>query len=791
MIDISTNVARFALAATVFALFTCGFASAQDTTGAGSVTGRVTVDGRPYASVTVCVVSVGRCVVSDASGAFRIADVRAGDYRLEVTPPGQPSILSDLIDVHAGLTRQVEIAMPLLDTVRESVTVTAAALEAPAEVKTSVFLASAANVFKSAGALQDVSRYVQSLPGVVVGSNDFRNDIIVRGGSPLENLFIVDNVEIPNINSFANFASAGGTVSLLDAGVLRDVTFLTGGYPASYVNRASSVLQVAQREGDRERFRGRATVGFAGSGAILEGPLLHGRGSWIVSARRSFLDLFTNDIGFGGVPVLYSVNAKAVVDLGSRDRVWVVNISGIDRIRLGRTDDTEPDEEVFNLDIRYRGRRSATGVNWQRVFTHGVGLLGVTHSYASVGSTVKDLVRNGVPSANVSVDDVIAQSPTVYAEASGEGESTVRYDLTRALGRLGMLQAGGTLKVFRLRYQVDSPFGADSPYAASGEAYPIALRLRSTTTQTGAYAQLTSAPTRRVNTTVGVRFDRYSYLSATRLSPRASARLALTQRLSATAAFGRYAQQPPFLFVAAFAENRALSPLRATHWVGGLSYAASPTVRVGVEVYRKTYGDYPVSRDVPSLSLANIGDTFNVREVLFPLVSEGRGVAQGIELSAERLDTGTWWGQANLALARARHAGRDGVLRNGSFDYPVVFNVTGGKRLNAKWEIGGRVTVLGGRPYTPFDQALSFAQRRGVYDLQQVNAVRAPTYTRIDVRVDRRFTFRASELLVFAGVQNVTNRQNFGGTTWNRQANVEERNDQLGAFPLVGLEWRF
>ena len=72
-----------------------------------------------------------------------------------------------------------------------------------------------------AGALQDVARYVQTLPGVSIGSNDFRNDIIVRGGSPLENLFIVDNIEIPNINAFANFASAGGTVSLLDAELIK------------------------------------------------------------------------------------------------------------------------------------------------------------------------------------------------------------------------------------------------------------------------------------------------------------------------------------------------------------------------------------------------------------------------------------------------------------------------------------------------------------------------------------------------------------------------------------------
>ena len=130
-------------------------------------------------------------------------------------------------------------------------TVTAPAFPPPEAVRNSAFLLNPRSVLKSAGALQDVSRYVQSLPGVVIGTNDFRNDIIVRGGSPLENLFVVDNVEIPNINTFANFASAGGTVSILDAELLQDLTFLTGGFPAPYTNRTSSVLQITQREGSR------------------------------------------------------------------------------------------------------------------------------------------------------------------------------------------------------------------------------------------------------------------------------------------------------------------------------------------------------------------------------------------------------------------------------------------------------------------------------------------------------------------------------------------------------------
>ena len=138
-------------------------------------------------------------------------------------------------------------------------------------------------------------------------------------------------------------------MSILDAELLEDITFLSGGYPSPYINRTSSVLQVTQREGNREEFQGAATVGFAGAGAILEGPIGAGQGSWVVSARRSFLDLFTSDLGFGGVPVLYTLNAKAVYDLGARDRVWLVNVTGVDRIRLGLTEDSPGDRRGVEL----------------------------------------------------------------------------------------------------------------------------------------------------------------------------------------------------------------------------------------------------------------------------------------------------------------------------------------------------------------------------------------------------------------------------------------------------------
>jgi hypothetical protein len=267
----------------------------------------------------------------------------------------------------------------------------------------------------------------------------------------------------------------------------------------------------------------------------------------------------------------------------------------------------------------------------------------------------------------------------------------------------------------------------------------------------------------------------------------------MTPRVSLTASAGRYFQQPFFLILTALPENRALRPFRADHVVAGLSWIAGDRTRVTVEAYRKRYADYPVSTQVGALSLANIGDTFAVRDVLFPMESAGTGRAAGIEVFAERKAApgARWYGQANVAISRARYSGRDGVLRPGSFDYPVVFNLTGTYRVGDRWDLSTRVAYLAGRPFTPFDEVRSTAQRRAIYDVTRVNTERGPAYVRLDVRVDRTFIVAGRPFVLFAGAQNVTDRRNVAGYGWDRRQNVSKTNTQQGLFPIVGLEWRF
>jgi outer membrane receptor protein involved in Fe transport len=422
-----------------------------------------------------------------------------------------------------------------------------------------------------------------------------------------------------------------------------------------------------------------------------------------------------------------------------------------------------------------------------------VGLFGVTYGRAAVQQRVRDLIRDGNPPPGTPVSEQIANASEVFREFSSESDLTVKYDLTLNAASVGKLQLGGFVRRTVTDYDAASPFGNEGPFFVEAETNPFAIDERRATVNAGAYAQASRRIATRFGVTAGLRADRYGYLPVVKVSPRVGASVDLTPELSLRLSGGRFYQQPFLAFVTVFPENRSLEPFYADHIVGGVSLTRGRSVRMMLEGYGKRYGRYPVSRDVVQLSLANVGDTFAVRDILFPMISEGTGTAYGIELFAERKPEpgAKWYGQGNLAFSRSRYAGFDAVQRPASYDYPVVANATANYRFNERWEIGTRVSYLAGRPYTPIDEALSSAGRRPIYDLARVNDARSPDYFRLDLRVDRRWLVNGMPLSVYAGAQNITNRKNISGFSWDRRNGGVRQLEQLGIFPIVGLEWQF
>jgi len=231
--------------------------------------------------------------------------------------------------------------------------------------------------------------------------------------------------------------------------------------------------------------------------------------------------------------------------------------------------------------------------------------------------------------------------------------------------------------------------------------------------------------------------------------------------------------------------------------VGGIAFQPRADLRMSVEGYYKAYSRYPVSADDPRLSLANLGDDFGFVGA-FPLEGTGKGRAYGLEAFAQRKLTARLYGIAAYTLGWSEFAAKDGVFRPASWDVRHSLSLTGGYRIGNKWEFASKWRVLSGRPWTPFDFAaseISYAvNRNGVPDLDQLNTLRTPTYSRMDVRIDRRFFFQRWNAVVYLDVQNVFNQTNLFGYRYTEDPEVPSRLrpvDNVGLLPIFGftVEW--
>ena len=289
------------------------------TTLVGAVSGTV-IDRSSRQAISdaqVMVIGTTLSAITDAAGRFSITSVPVGTRSLRIVRIGyKPAIASDLL-VNPGRPTQTAVALesapPQLSNVR--VVGGATTSDAPRAMPNSRIAMSYEEIRRSPGAVGDVSRLVQAMPGVLTG-NDTRNDIVSRGGSPTENLMLIDGIEVPNINHFAGQGTTGGPIGMINNELVRDATFLAGGFGPKYGNRLSSVLDIALREGNADRWRSEFDMSTAGAGLIAEGPL-GTRATFIGSARQSYLDLLAPALGLTAVPY---TNQFSIQDRPARRR---------------------------------------------------------------------------------------------------------------------------------------------------------------------------------------------------------------------------------------------------------------------------------------------------------------------------------------------------------------------------------------------------------------------------------------------------------------------------------------
>jgi hypothetical protein len=625
----------------------------------------------------------------------------------------------------------------------------------------------------SAGTFGDISRFVQTLAGVV-NDNDQRNDFLVRGGNPTENLFVIDNIDVPSINQLALSDTTGGFVSMLDVEAVQQFDLHTDAYDERFDQRLSSVLEVSTRPSGPVTRHNTSEAGIAGVGGSITRPL-GSNGSYFFSVREGILQYLTNDIGMNGVPHYRNAFFRAEQRLDDRNTVWGISLTGIDSIQIhpsaGDPDETSP------FDIGYSGWRNTTGINWQHVFS--------SRAYGTAS------LAHAAQHQSVAENGQLQLGATIYNENTTDNISTLKYDFAfQPVSRL-TLTTGTSAAVDQLSYSVAQPIGLQNPYSTD----PAALDATAFTRQfapfsSAAYVQAAIRLPRNSTLVLGERGQQWALGGHAGATSKALFSVPIAGKLTHFG-FADYQQLPATLYLLSFNNIQSLKPIRCRQLTAGITLADNPRARLTFELYQKRYTDYPVATKYPQLSLANIADTFGQAFLMFPMTAQGTGIARGAELSLATHVTADLTLTGTLTYARDQYAGLDGILRSGNYDLPLQANFTGVWRMVHKLTFSWRYTVTSGVPYTPDNLPLSYAQNRDVYDLNQINAVRAPAYRRLDFRIEQTRRVGLGQMTWHAGLENALNNQNFYDQLWQPRIGGDAVQTQMPLFPDGGVKFVF
>ncbi len=743
---------------------------AADKSPSGVVKGKV-IDGAtktPLVGVSVVLLNSEKGVSTDADGVYRISGIPVGHYSMSVRSIGyEPLVRTDII-IKPGRTIFVDAELNQTLVEVSSITVTSGYFSQPEDQPTSAISFSSEEVRRSPGTAGDVSRILSGLPSIAK-VNDQLNSLAVRGGSPFENAFYLDNIEIPNINHYPLQGTTGGPIGLLNVDFIESVDFSAGGFPAAYGDRLSSVMELRFREGNREEFDGQIGVHFAGVDAIAEGPLLSGRGSWMFSARRSFLDLLVDAIGTGVAPKYSDYQGKIVYDVSQRSQLSLLGVVGVDLIEFDSAQSNEDGNPVFGVSD---GWESAYGINWRYRWGNG-------YSNTSLGYLATRY--GGAFSETSTGDELVWQSTT---EANLQLRNVNHYRLSES----SSLEFGFETK----RYLNDWDYRvAEYTNFLGGTSPPDTVVVSEESSTAGVFLSLSTRPAQRLSTTLGLRFDWSEGSHNYYLSPRFSFAYEFNERTSLTGASGIYYQ---FLSPALLAQDDVFRELRdpmATHYVLGVRHLLAPDTRLTVETYYKQYYHFPLDPSQPQLSIADEFGFGHFVGTFKRMEDRGSAYSAGLEVTVQKKLVEGIYGLVSGAYFRTRYRGLDEIWRDRLVDNQVLFSVEGGYKPSNKWEYSLRWVFAGGRPYTPLDTVKSRDWNRSIRDADRVNEERFSAYHSLNLRAERRFNFSGSNLIVYLSVWNAYNRENVADYYWNSSTHEPDVVYQWSTLPVLGMEYEF
>lgn len=746
---------------TAILLLFSSFVLAQKGTIRGRIYNSKTNEPLEFANIIIQGTNIGS--TSDLDGNYIFTGIDPGFKQLVVSLVGFQTTLSAEIQVQGNQTTFLDIPVNETTQVLNEFVVKRNLNAKKIESPLSVTNIGVQEIEKSAGVNRDVSKLIQTLPGVAV-TDPNRNDLIVRGGGPSENVFYLDGIEIPVINHFTTQGSSGGVVGIINPDFVQDISFYTGAYPANRTNALSSVMEIRQREGNKERVQGKLSIGASDAAFTLDGPIGE-KSNFIISARQSYLQLLFSVIGLPFLPTYNDFQVKYKIDFDKKNQLTLLGIGAIDdmTLNLGIKNPTEAQTYLLSYLPVYKQWNYTVGA----VYKH------FSDNHFDTWVLSRNMLRN----SSFKYKDNDESLGKISDYTSDEIENKFRFEQNYPGGNIKFSWgAGVTLSrytnatsrlvyfnnnVSNLNYSTDiNLFGYQAFAQASDDFLDERLKL-----------------------SLGVNFVGNNYNNnmsnpLNQLSPRISATYELTENINLNANIGRYAMRPAYTTLGykdiatgiLVNQNENLRYTISNQAIAGFEFQRGRQLRLTVEGFYKQYQYYPFSVS-DGLSTASKGTNFGqVGDE--EIVSTGKGRAYGVEFLLKIMEMNNLNITATYTLFRSEFTNDRDEYIPSTWDTNQLLNLIASYKLPKNWNIAGRWRFSGGAPYSPIDQNLSELKaawditNQPYIDYDNFNSLRLRPNHQLDIRIDKEFYFKKWLLNLYADVQNVYNYQAESTPIW-------------------------
>lgn len=712
----------------------------------------------PFANVIIWDTNIG--TVSDFEGNFIFTGLKPGFVEVRASSVGFKPFVSAEIRVTNAAATNLDIGMEETSIQIQQVTVKGSVFRQSEESPVSLQRIGISEIEKAPGANRDISKVIQSFPGVS-STPAYRNDIIVRGGGPNENRFYLDGVEIPTINHFSTQGASGGPIGIINVDFIREVNFYTGAFPADKGNTLSSIMDFRLIDGNAERLKVKGAVGASDLALTLDGPLSKNT-TFILSARRSYLQFLFNALGLPFLPTYNDFQYKVKTRINEKNEFTFIGLGALDQFKLntGLKNPTEDQQFILNT----------LPVNNQWSYTVGA----VYKHYRAKGYDTWVVSRSFLNNRAYKYNNNDQTSFKLLDYTSTEGENKIRYEHDKS-----------TESGFKLNYGVSGEYAqyTNKTYRLTSygdSVVPISYDRDLNFWKWGIFGQATKTILDdRLTLSLGIRTDANSYSSKMnnmidQLSPRFSASYMLTNRWSVNFNTGRYFELPPYTTLGYAASDGTLINkqngvryIQADHIVAGLEYRPNNDSKASIEGFYKNYRHYPYSL-TDSVAISSKGADYGTfgDEAVIPI---GEGRAYGMELlyrtknilgfNAIVAYTLVW---SEFKKADKNFVNTDTYIPT-AWDNRNIITITATREFKRGWEFGFRWRYVGGAPYTPYDLTRSSlidvwnTQNRPYFNYSKFNSLRFKAFHQLDIRADKTYYFNRWTLNFYLDIQNVYN----------------------------------